>query len=264
MNVDQSDGDNNFNQAYTCVNVTYKTKDYKNSLNAETTDFIPLKGTGDFGTIRLSWTKADDAGVSPQTAANTNVPYITNAADEAKLPQNSGQWGAKNPALMRVQLIELPKVNPTLEAINNASRAAFLYPQSSGPQVISAYGSDPGSLQGRVGTDQVSSKIGLPRKVKCNPKFNEEYACKDIKLTGLNTASNDYYLLVSPLYANKTQFKLELIGDGDSVVSFDGVQPSIDATGRADDVFRRVETRVRFDDSSKIMDYPAFDSADSL
>lgn len=256
--------ENNFNQAYTCVNVTYNTPDYKNRLNAETTDFIPLKTVNDtpFSIIQLSWGKADDAGVSPQQAATTDVPYVNNNANEAKLPESTADWGnGRVPALLRIQLIQVPKASPTLGQVNDSSKAVFLYPQRTGGANLISFG----SVTARAGTDNVApTNSSTPKKVNCAQYYNQDYVCKEIKLTGLDSANNNYYLMVTPLYASETQYKIELLGAGGSPVPFDGVQPEIDATGRADDVFRRVETRVRFDDTSHVINYPSFDTADSL
>lgn len=257
----QDEEENNFNQAYTCVNVTYNPPDYKNRLNAETTDFIPLKTLSNFDTIRLSWGKADDAGISPQDAASTDVPYISNNTNEAKLPKSTAEWGnGRIPALLRAQLIQVPKNNPTLAQINDNNKVVFLYPQRTGGANLLSLG----SVSARSGTDSISpTNSSTPKKINCAQKYNQDYICKDIRLTGLDSANNDYYLLITPLYANETQYKVELLGGG-VPVPLDGIQPKIDATGRADDVFRRVETRVRFDNTSHIMNYPSFDTADSL
>ena len=51
------------------------------------------------------------------------------------------------------------------------------------------------------------------------------------------------YLQLSALY-NATHFTIKLSKSGRSV-TFDGVQPKVDSTGRAADLFRRVVARVK-------------------
>lgn len=86
-----------------------------------------------------------------------------------------------------------------------------------------------------------------------------QYACQaylDVPSTvrgGVNNSTR--FLMISSLYAKPdTSFSVQLLNcvsdDECSVVKFVGVQSRVDATGRANDLFRRVEARVELQDVS--------------
>ena len=59
------------------------------------------------------------------------------------------------------------------------------------------------------------------------------------------------------MYNQKTSFRVSMQSETNSPVHFSAVQPAIDSTGRANDLFRRVRSRVELDGSS----IPAAESA---
>ena len=108
-----------------------------------------------------------------------------------------------------------------------------------------------------TGVDALSFTLDTPRRsasiapeqVRCNNSFlNGEYACSVTlalpdPMTG-NAAQRIAYLNLAALY-NPTSYKIELLNNG-SPVQFDHVQPKVDSTGRANNMFRRVESRIEF------------------
>ena len=78
------------------------------------------------------------------------------------------------------------------------------------------------------------------------------YACT-MTLTLPNPISGDAstrtaYLRLTPFYKS-TRFEVRLKSSG-ADVNFKGVQPLIDSTGRANDLFRRVQSRVEMTDTT--------------
>jgi len=85
------------------------------------------------------------------------------------------------------------------------------------------------------------------------------YACS-VKLdlpVPINAGSATGFLRLSALY-NASDYSVTLFS-GATQVQFDNVQPSIDSTGRANDLYRRVSTRVTLTDSSFIYPEAAVD-----
>ena len=97
-----------------------------------------------------------------------------------------------------------------------------------------------------------------PMDVKCYTATtvgSHPYACSvDIELPDTywsDTAQDGirYLILSSPYASPDISFSVTLFNDEDKVVNFVGVQSSVDSTGRANDLFRRVDARVELIDT---------------
>lgn len=84
------------------------------------------------------------------------------------------------------------------------------------------------------------------------------YSCS-ITLNGYDSTAWQYYIRASVLYADSATLQVSAVNDTDPVL-FDNVQPWIDVTGRASDVFKRVRTEVGYQ-SSIALPKNALDSA---
>ena len=62
------------------------------------------------------------------------------------------------------------------------------------------------------------------------------------------------FLRITSIY-NDTDIRLSFDNIGDGTIKFDGVQPKVDSTGRAGDVYRRVSSRIS---SSSNINYPEY------
>ena len=88
---------------------------------------------------------------------------------------------------------------------------------------------------------------GVPQATRCSGRIaSGGYACS-VTLTlpqaiGQSDNARTAYLRLTPMY-NATHFRVSLAG-ATGALNFDGVQPSIDSTGRANTQYSRVETRV--------------------
>ena len=79
-------------------------------------------------------------------------------------------------------------------------------------------------------------------------KFSGEYSCKAvIDVDEIPAGSETAFLRLLPIYKGGS-VKISLQKTDGTIVNFDGVQPIVDSTGRASDLFRRVEARLQIGD----------------
>ncbi|MGK2896748.1 MAG: hypothetical protein ACSLEY_04065 [Candidatus Saccharimonadales bacterium] len=259
-------------QAYTCVKINYYPKDFIRELQQNTTQLVELKGIDPYNSVRISWHLRTDSTISM-----TGIAAPLSVADE-DLPASSGNnWPATTPAILRAQFIQTKSDDFTLADFNDTtdsgrnSAATFLY-----PSVVATANLWPTPVSLLTADPALSTNPTIPKEpttVNCRQDIYNDgsYACSalielpDPRGGGLRANS---YLALSSFY-NDTDYKIELIdtlSPGDYLnqpISFDGVQPAVDSTGRANDLFRRVDARIEF---TPDLAYPnaALDLSDTL
>jgi Tfp pilus assembly protein PilX len=238
--IQQDLGDKDLAQAYTCVKILADATDYKGVVDLNESNIVPLRGTADFNRVVISWFTRDDLSSSSNNMA---IGFPPNGSVE--LPPVGNQWDFNYPSLLRTQLMQTGSTFKLADFDdgqgNNKSNAntLFLYPSRTGSAALSF------NLDAPRRDPQ-----NAPHPAKCNTSFTRgEYACTTTitlpdPITGGITNRNAYMRL-SALY-NGAHYKVELMNAAGSLVPFDRVQPEIDSTGRANDMFRRVKTRVEF------------------
>lgn len=225
---------------YTCLLVNSTTPDYQGTLPANSSDVIPLKVTNPYSVIELSWHQTTDTAQGPVIA----YPDSGKFADAT-------QWASQQyPAAMRLQLFNHEVNNILLDNLDSNSRAVFLQPVSN----TESGASNDFDLLSR---DVRPGPKNQPLNVRCIPvgSLASRYACTArIAIGSVIDPSRLAYLRVASIYGS-TDFQVRLLNASNDIVQFDGVQPLIDSTGRSNDVFRRVQTRVRMDSNAF---YPQF------
>ena len=225
-----------FDQAYTCVTVNQKSPDYLGKVQVDKSEVIPLKSDAVFSEITVSWYQKSD------------ILGAVNLRSNKLLPPLSGNGGWNDPAkqtppLLRVQLIQRDIHNFKVDDFDadTSSRTLFLIPSTTGSNSLSF------SLDARE-----SSSTAELQQVKCDPAAlyvgsTRISLLNQIEPNGVTTGKTAY-LRISPMYGD-TDYKVQLTN-----ANFDGVQPIIDSTGRASNVFRRVKVRTEFMSTADI--YP--------
>lgn len=239
-----SAADRRLDQAYTCVTIEPTTAEYVGSLAAGESKVIPLKGAGEFRKVRLSWFTRDDIA---DNGGAVNRPSATAGLGLTR----QADWPVNRPPVLRSQLMQVG-ANFTLGGFDTVTKngqsntnTLFLYPTSLSSSVdIDMNGGDSRRIQGE---EYPSPSASAPYPVSCKANVSAGgYACSAVMTlpTPVGGGTNrTAFLRLVPFY-RATHFQVELLSASNSVVMFDGVQPKVDATGRANDLFRRVEARV--------------------
>lgn len=243
-----NDADEQLMQAYTCVKIQLNTNDYVGTINTSDSRIIPLKGTADFDRIEVEW--YSQADLKGDEASGGSVEQIDLPTD-TELPKLA-DWEPNRPGMLRMQLIQfgdtfqLSDFDKKDDGTSNA-RTLFLNPSGAGLETVS-FADD---LRG-------SKTSGSLQQIACDPTFStttidREYACKATILLPAAIGQSDLrrtaYLHVDSLYNNNTSFRVKL-ASGPSQITFNSVQPIVDSTGRANDMFRRVQSRIEMDSST--------------
>jgi len=232
-------------QAYTCVKVALQTDSYDGMLEENTSKLVPLKVSGSFNTIVMKWFVRDNlAGTNPNVTLSELGP-----GDTSPPLLSDTTWGNRRPPLLRTQLMQVGN-NFTLTGFDTSSgdqsnaNTMFLYP-------IGTTGTKSTAQDAFTIVTQDTRRSGgiVPLGTRCSGTLADGgYACtarlrvpQPIGNTG-SDLTRTAYLRLTALY-NSTDFRVELYNDA-TLVKFDSVQPTIDSTGRANDVFRRLESRV--------------------
>ncbi|RWZ79529.1 MAG: hypothetical protein EOT04_01295 [Candidatus Chaera renei] len=219
-------------ESYTCLIIQRNTDDYLGRLTANSSDLIPLRGAAPFTKVEISWHKtSSDADKIPAGYPLAGELYDT------------GTWASRGyPAMLRAQFMENQQSSFQLNQLDNLNRTVFLQPVRVGSSV------PPTGLS----LDTYDPKSPSPSKnlqpVSINCSDSAAYACRVIiNLDGpMDPGGKLVYLRLSSLYVG-TNFQVRLLDGASRIVPFDGVQPLVDSTGKANDAFRRVLSRVRLD-----------------
>ena len=232
--LNSSDADASLDQAYTCVKVNMDVDNVLGQLQMNQTKIIPLVSLGDFSSLRLNWYSRDDVNDPNNPPTSLTFPQLNGSNGLV----SSDVWNKTNnvPPMIRAQIIILDEDGFTLNDFNTTegSSTVFLYPATSGTQSVDF-------------PARLSASAAQPIASACLSSIpSGGYACGvDLKLpeSAGGGTKKVAYLQIEPLYAS-TSFEVVLKKDGADGPSFNGVQVEIDSTGRANDLFRRVSTRV--------------------
>lgn len=237
--------DPDLNQTYSCVKITVDTDDYIGILKPNESRLIHLKTKNNqpFDTVNIQWFSRSDLYAAPALPDGTRA---INLGTDSDLPEKNA-WPADRPSLMRAQLLQIGTnfqlENFDVTDVENANTATvFMMPSrigSNGLNFTDGYASGPLQL---VKCDSRFSSVAGTSNYGCNQSLRLPLP---VGATSLTDRKDAYLRLLAP-YNFQTSFRITLSNSSNpsSTVYFGGVQPEVDATGRANDLFRRVISRV--------------------
>jgi hypothetical protein len=197
---------------YTCLLVTTAVDSIKNNLtpNGSSAVYRLEPQGGSLSSIHLSW-KTNAATVNPALCTGSPTFFANNPA----------AWRCPY-GVIRIDIVplsDLKRGDPAGSGILGNQRAYFLYPTNSGSSTFSMASTSPGSVK----------------------NMNCSAAECSADITGF-TAGTNYALRTIAVYQGGL---LEISArNGATPVDLLNAQAQIDATGKAQDVLRRIEVRV--------------------
>lgn len=256
--------DQALDQAYTCSTIQLDTDDFLASVAADQSVLIPLAGKGAFTNVTVQWFSEDDvssagAQAAPDTSA-TNPKYLLTRAT----------WPTNRPAVLRTQFMQvganfkLTDFDSTTNDAKSNANTVFLYPSTSGVSSATLTQRD-ARANSTTGDSSPAGANSAPLPTRCVAAIpSGGYSCSvslelptPVGATDRNNATA--FLRLTSFYVG-SHVRVTLGG-----TQFNGVQPIVDSTGRANNVFRRVQSRVDLFDTSTFP-YPdaAVDIGDDL
>lgn len=224
--------DNQLNQAYTCVIIHPNTDSYLGYLQrADDAIMVSLRSTAAFDAVEVSWYSRDDVTTASGSLGSAPAPATLTSVDA---------WGGGSdyPPLLKAHFMQYDAsagITPSNFNDNGSAHTVYLYPMTVG-------GSLPSNTVDVASMDSRRSGSITPSPIICaDAAPTIGYTC-NARLTLPDMTNRVAYLRLTSFYGG-AHYQLRLL-DGTNTVQFAGVQPSIDSTGRANDVFRRVEARV--------------------
>lgn len=271
--------DENIVQAYTCVIVDNTPPNYLTTLDSgNTIRVIPLKtdNPNSITGVRISW-------YSDQDGPSSGYHYLYEQNSNRFTSLGNGN-STPVPPTISAQIIQTAETFTVAQFNNSEGNATnrgtvFLTPVSPSSTSSDAKVHIPqATLISSNNHNYNRSDNNQPQKIKCeNHSLSETYACvasieipSPIPNAGNSNRNADTFFLVLalPYGKPKTSVAVELCTDGlepgggdgsargdcrnsdgsKSIADFKDVQIAVDSTGRANDMYSRVEARVEFND----------------
>ncbi|MEO5690618.1 MAG: hypothetical protein ABIQ64_00345 [Candidatus Saccharimonadales bacterium] len=222
-------GDEEFQQSYTCLTIDSKPQIVQKPVVAGKSTIIPLSMDA-LSELDITW--SDDSG----TYGTRNV-LVNNFTPTTSWVDSTGT--NPRPPVLRAQIIPYTPGSVNLDASESASDTFFFVSTSSnGTSTSVARAADSRGAPGSVRTGGAPIVYTL-----CATPAGQGYSCT-MKVTGFTASpSEHYYLRLSLVYGSRADITISGQNSG-TPVTFDGTQYAIDVTGRANDVFRRIRSRV--------------------
>lgn len=240
-------------QAYTCVTIQEDLADYRSTLSSDTrTRIVPLRSDQiqDLKYINIKW--YSDANYTAQRRSGSNLAWDI---DDYNLP--SGQH-SMTPPLVTAAFFQsdrdfnLGEFN-IASSENSTNRAMMFFKPTYSDKWKTEFAANEVSDTFDKNSNHLFPVYCHEGSFFCSVTF-------EVPNTYRNTANRNpattFLLLSLPYGAPETDFSISLYNSRRESINFTGVQARVDSTGRANDLYRRVESRVELVDT--YFPYPEF------
>lgn len=206
---------------FTCLLIEPEPEDLVFSNDAIKTNrskVVPIQTGQNISSFTIEWYDANSSTVDQ--SCDLNPPAFTNSADWDKV------------SLLRLELVPIPNGDFDREFLLDNQASFILYPCSE------ADGTSDVALSNNTG----SSGGGV---VGANCEQEAPYVCQ-ITIITIDAdigSHNNYYMKLSSIY-NNLNVRITAMDVANNLLRFAGTQAVVDSTGRANDVFRRIQARV--------------------
>lgn len=247
--------DDILNQAYTCVTAQLNTDDYVGTLSPNSSQLIPLIATAAYNKIAIEWFSLTDVSAGVTGLSIPNTPGAQRLSEE---------WPTNRPSVLRAQFMQvgssftLNSFDTTTTSGQSNVNTVFLYPHANG--IVSNAVTPIELITRDVRSNDTTQEHprptpeNTPLPISCKATLaSGGYACSaTIQLpepVSGTSANRIAYLRLTAFY-NGTHFRVTIPDTDSRFIQFNGVQPIVDSTGRANDLFRRVQSRIDMYDTS--------------
>ncbi|MCB9819897.1 hypothetical protein H6796_01180 [Candidatus Nomurabacteria bacterium] len=236
---------NSMDQAYTCATVRYTSKEILGSVNSGTSKLIVVDSGAagsDIRKLKISWFKKKADSLD----GSSSFKFPSNPVGELPMGGGSGEpWSedsSRTPPMLRTQIIQhgssisADDFNfDTSPGNSNSTSTLFLYPSETAlPVDIHASAEDIRTLR------EASRKNSIPSHCSEDSYEGGGFACS-VTIIPKKENLKKLYLQLGAIYGD-TDYMIEAIDSTGKPISV--VAPAVDVTGRANDMFRRVEARI--------------------
>jgi hypothetical protein len=211
---------------FTCLLIDPRPSDLvfgNDSITTNRSKVVPIRTSSEPERITFQW-----KGTTSATEANCNVGSMD-------FDINDATWNKI--ALLKLDLVGIPSTTPfTREDLAANQFSVVFYPCANGGSNLIAF------MDGAGEED-----IGKIVPVNCVNNPSVEYPCEiDITLGSLTAArgvQREYFARFNSIY-NELNVRITALDLSGNTALFAGAQAVVDSTGRANDVFHRLQARV--------------------
>lgn len=265
--IKESEVNNNMQQVYTCVRVQTSPLDYRATVSESNSLKVVNVGLKDVPAKEIKKIKVSWGNILDSSTAN----FITDS-DISSFPKEYSGSNLINPPVLGVALVQASdnfKASDFDVTVGDKTNKGLVY-------LVPRNGSGVNSLDKTAMLKSNDKTLkNDPHEINCSDSGESEFACAvEIELPepiGGDRSDDNFMLAVSLMYGKATDFALEFFCEEgavcgkETIVSEEGeeiantnqastrnMQITIDSTGRANDLFRRVETRLEWTNDSLV------------